>query len=168
MIEPDGTMKVLEFNARFGDPETEVVLPLLESDLAEVLIAATNAELHTIELTWHESVAVTVVMASGGYPGAYKTGVQIDGLDQVAHLSDVYIFHAGTKKSDDGKTVTDGGRVLSITGVGEDFEQARARAYAAVRAIEFQGGHYRTDIGTKAIEQISEMGIANIDIISEE
>jgi phosphoribosylamine--glycine ligase len=162
MIEPDGAMKVIEFNARFGDPETEVVLPLLETDLATVLLAATNAELHTIELTWRDQVAVTVVMASGGYPGAYKTGVAIEGLDQVGHLSDVHIFHAGTAKSEDGKVLTAGGRVLAVTGVGDDFEQARARAYAAVRAVEFQGGHYRTDIGSKAIEQIAEIEASSI------
>ncbi len=157
MIEPDGEMKVLEFNARFGDPETEAVLPLLETDLVDILMAATNASLQTVDVKWRTDAAVSVVMASGGYPGPYQTGQVIDGLAQVADLSDVTIFHAGTGKNEDGHAVTAGGRVLAITGVGDDFEQAKNRAYAAVRAIHFQGAHYRTDIGDKAIAQVREL-----------
>jgi phosphoribosylamine---glycine ligase len=153
MVEPDGRMKVIEFNARFGDPETEVVIPLLETDLAQILLAVTNADLHNMEITWREQVAVSVVMASGGYPGAYKRGVAIEGIDQVGHLSDVMLFHAGTAKNENDKPVTDGGRVLAVTGVGDDFEQARARSYAAVRAVHFDGAHYRTDIALSALQQ---------------
>ncbi len=152
MIEPDGAMKVLEFNARFGDPETQAVLPLLETDLTEILLSVANAELHNIEIEWKPQVAVSVVMAAGGYPGAYKTGVPIEGIEQVAHLSDVVLFQAGTKRDENGKIVTSGGRVLSVSSIGDDFEQARARSYAAVRAVHFDGAHYRNDIGAKAMQ----------------
>jgi phosphoribosylamine--glycine ligase len=151
IVEPDGEIKVIEFNARFGDPESEVVLPLLETDLVDILLAVTNAELHTVEIAWRDQVAVAVVLASAGYPGPYKTGLPIDGVDQVSHLSDVVLFQAGTGKDDQNRIVTSGGRVLVATGVGDDFEQARARSYAAVRAVHFDGVHYRTDIGLCAV-----------------
>jgi phosphoribosylamine--glycine ligase len=125
---------------------------LLETDLAQILLAVTNAELHDVDIVWSDQVAVSVVMASGGYPGAYKKGIPIEGIDQVGHLSDVVLFHAGTKKDESGKLVTDGGRVLAVTGIGDDFEQARARSYAAVRAVYFDGAHYRTDIAATALE----------------
>ncbi|HEY3332842.1 MAG TPA: phosphoribosylamine--glycine ligase [Capsulimonadaceae bacterium] len=151
MIAPDGTMKVLEFNCRFGDPETEVVLPLLETDLVDILVGVTDAHLRDVDVRWREDAAVTVVMASRGYPGPYDKAKLIDGLDQVTQLSDVVVFHAGTKNDDEGRVVTSGGRVLSVTGVGADFGQARARAYAAVRAIDFDGAQYRNDIGYQAM-----------------
>jgi phosphoribosylamine--glycine ligase len=153
MIDPDGGIKVLEFNCRFGDPETEVVLPLLETDLLDIAIAVADATLDEIEIKWRSDAAVTVVIASGGYPGAYEKGKPIEGLDQVKELSDVVIFHSGTTTAEDGRIVTSGGRVLSVTGVGADFSQARARAYAAVRAIQFDGAFYRTDIGYQAISE---------------
>jgi phosphoribosylamine--glycine ligase len=150
MIQPDGSFQVLEFNARFGDPETQVVLPLLETDLADILIGVTEARLHEVEVVWRQGVSVGVVMASAGYPGAYDNGYVIEGLGQVSHLSDVVLFHAGTERREDGEIVTKGGRVLTVTGVGTDFPQARARAYAAVRALSFDGAQYRTDIGYQA------------------
>jgi phosphoribosylamine--glycine ligase len=151
MIEPDGNIKVLEFNARFGDPETEVVLPLLDTDLADILIGVTDAHLDEVAVRWKQSVAVSVVMASSGYPGPFHSGVIIEGLEQVKHLSDVMVFHAGTAFNRDGDVVTNGGRVLAITGTGDDFSQARARAYAGIRATQFEGSHYRTDIGYQVL-----------------
>jgi phosphoribosylamine--glycine ligase len=150
MVQDDGQFQVLEFNARFGDPETQVVLPLLESDLADILIGVTEARLHEVEVVWRTGVAVGVVMASAGYPGRYDNGYVIEGLGPVSHLSDVDLFQAGTEKRDDGEIVTKGGRVLTVTGVGEDFSEARARAYAGVRALSFEGAQYRTDIGFQA------------------
>lgn len=151
MIDDDGGMKVLEFNCRFGDPETEVILPLLETDLVDILVGVTDAHLRDVDIQWRPDAAVTVVMASRGYPGPYDRAKAIEGLQQVVALSDVVVFHAGTSRADEA-TVTSGGRVLSVTGVGGDFAQARARAYAAVRAIHFDGAHYRSDIGYQAME----------------
>jgi phosphoribosylamine---glycine ligase len=150
MVQDDGSFKVLEFNARFGDPETQVVLPLLETDLADIFIGVTEARLHEVEVTWRGGASVGVVMASAGYPGTYDNGYVIEGLGPVSHLSDVELFHAGTDRRDDGEVVTHGGRVLTVTGVGVDFPQARARAYAGIRALSFDGAQYRTDIGYQA------------------
>ena len=149
MVTPDGQLKTLEFNCRFGDPETQAVLPLLETDLVDILLAVTDAHLDEVEIKWKPQSAVCVVLASGGYPGPYATGLPIEGLEQVAHLSDVAVFHAGTALDDNGQVLTDGGRVLGVTGLGDDFAQARARAYAAVKNLHFEGMHYRTDIGAK-------------------
>ncbi len=150
MVARDGSLKTLEFNCRFGDPETQVLLPLLETDLVDILLGVTDAHLDEVEVRWKAQSAVCVVLASGGYPGAYATGLPIDGLEQVAHLSDVVAFHAGTKFSDSGEVVTAGGRVLGLTAWGDDFAQARARAYAAVKNITFDHMHFRTDIGHRA------------------
>jgi phosphoribosylamine--glycine ligase len=150
MVHDDGSFSVLEFNARFGDPETQVVLPMLETDLADIFIGVTEARLHEVDVVWRRGVSVAVVMASAGYPGSYDNGYVIEGLGQVSHLSDVVLFHAGTARRDDGEIVTQGGRVLTVTGIGTDFPQARARAYAAVRALSFDGAQYRTDIGYQA------------------
>ncbi len=150
MIGPDGSLKTLEFNCRFGDPETQVVLPLLETDLVDILLGVTDAHLDEVEVRWKPQSGVCVVLASGGYPNAYPTGLPIAGLEQVAHLSDVALFHAGTKFDGDGQVVTNGGRVLGVTAWGDDFTQARARAYAAVKNISFDHMHYRTDIGHRA------------------
>ncbi len=150
MITPDGQLKTLEFNCRFGDPETQVILPLLENDLLEILLGVTDAHLDEVQLRWKPQSAVCVVLASGGYPGAYATGLPIEGLDQVSHLSDVNVFHAGTASNDTGQIVTNGGRVLGVTACGDDFAQARARAYAAVRSVHFEHMHFRTDIGAQA------------------
>lgn len=150
MITKDGSLKTLEFNCRFGDPETQVVLPLLETDLVDILMGVTDAHLDEVEVRWKTQSAVCVVLASGGYPGAYATGLPIEGLEQVAHLSDVVAFHAGTKFDDEGRVVTSGGRVLGVTALGDDFTQARARAYAAVKNLSFDHMHCRGDIGHRA------------------
>lgn len=149
MVTPEGKLNTVEFNCRFGDPETQVVLPLLETDLLDILLAVTDAHLDEIDVKWKTQNAVCVVVASGGYPGAYAKGRPIEGLEQVSLLSDVAVFHAGTKQGADGEVLTDGGRVLGITGLGADFAQARARAYAAIKSLFFEGMQYRTDIGNK-------------------
>ena len=151
VVSPDGELKTLEFNCRFGDPETEVILPLLETDLVDILLGVTDAHLDEVEVTWRQESAVCVTLASGGYPDAYTTGFPIEGLDQVSHLSDVVVFHAGTKQDEAGRVVTDGGRVLTVTALGQDFAQARARAYAAVKNIQFENMQYRTDIGLRNV-----------------
>jgi len=151
MVDDSGRINVIEFNARFGDPETQVVLPLLDTDLADIMVAVTDAHLRDLHIAWRQDSAVSVVMASAGYPGPYRKGDVIEGIDQVGELSDVVVFQAGTAYDAEKHVVTSGGRVLSVTGVGADFNQARARAYAAVRAIHFDGGFYRSDIGHQAM-----------------
>jgi len=142
--------KVLEFNARFGDPETQVYLPRLESDLVELLEASVNGSLEAVELRWSPAVAVCVVMASGGYPGSYAKGKAISGLEAAAQLPNTKVFHAGTATVD-GQTVTAGGRVLGVTAWGPDLAQARRAAYTAVDKIRFDGAHFRRDIGAKGL-----------------
>jgi phosphoribosylamine--glycine ligase len=150
MLTEDGPY-CIEFNCRFGDPETEVVLPLLETDLAEILNAVVDVELDKIPVTFSDRSAVTVVMASGGYPGDYETGKPITGLDAAAKLDAVAVFHAGTAHNTDNEVVTSGGRVLTITATGETFEEARERSYAAISRISFEGAQFRTDIGRWAL-----------------
>ncbi|HOL83905.1 MAG TPA: phosphoribosylamine--glycine ligase [Thermoclostridium caenicola] len=140
--------RVLEYNARFGDPETQVVMPRLKTDLLKIMQAVVNEELDRIDIEWHEDAAVCVVMASGGYPEAYEKGFEITGLDQVANQSDIMVFHAGTKKEGE-KFLTNGGRVLGVTARGSDLEEARRKAYDAVSRIHFKNAHYRRDIGIK-------------------
>jgi len=142
--------KVLEFNVRFGDPETQSVLPLLKSDLYELCQATVNGKLEGHQLEFAEGSCICVVMASGGYPANYTTGYPIKGLKEAAKLPNVMLFHAGTKK-EKGKVVTSGGRVLGITAWGENLEQARDLAYQAVRKINFEGAYYRSDIGYKGL-----------------
>jgi phosphoribosylamine-glycine ligase len=149
MLTPDGP-KVLEYNVRFGDPETQVILPRLQTDLAEVLMAAASGRLGEVSLSWSSHVAVSVVIASGGYPGDYETGKPISGLGAAAGIPGVTVYHAGTKVVD-GATVTSGGRVLNVTAVAPDFETAIVRAYQAVDEIAFDGAFHRTDIGRKAL-----------------
>ncbi len=151
MITDDGP-KVLEFNVRFGDPESQALLPRLKNDLVEVMNAVVDGRLSEIELKWNPKAAVCVVMASGGYPGPYEKGKTITGLDSVDDNS-VVVFHAGTKRLEDGRIVTDGGRVLGVTGLGDTIGQAIERTYAAVEKIHFDGAHYRKDIGAKALRQ---------------
>ena len=141
--------KVLEFNARFGDPETQVYLTRLESDLVELLDASVNGTLDKIELKWKAATAVCVVMASGGYPGSYPKGKVITGLDEAAKLSNTKVFHAGTALKD-GQIVTNGGRVLGVTAWAKDLKSAQAAAYAAVEKIHFDGAQFRHDIAAKA------------------
>jgi phosphoribosylamine---glycine ligase len=144
MLTSQGT-KVLEFNVRFGDPETQVVLPRLRSPLGQVLLACANGELAAQTLEWDDRACATVVLASGGYPGGYDTGKVITGLDAAEKADDVVVFHAGTRERD-GEVVTAGGRVLAVSGVGATVEQARATAYAAADMISFDGLHRRNDI----------------------
>jgi phosphoribosylamine---glycine ligase len=139
--------KVIEYNARFGDPETQVVLPLLETDLLEIVTASLTGELENVEVKWKDKAAVCVIMSSGGYPGPYEKGEVISGLDQVVHPT--MIFHAGTAAKD-GEIITNGGRVLGITAIGETLKEARELAYKSVEKVSFNGAHYRTDIGAKA------------------
>src|ERR1035438_7765745 len=142
--------KILEFKARFGDPETQVYLTRLENDLVELLDASVSGTLDKIELKWKSAASVCVVMASGGYPGNYEKGKPIRGLEDAAKLHDTKVFHAGTVKSGN-QIVTSGGRVLGVTSWAKDLRSAQAAAYAAVERIEFEGTHYRRDIGAKAL-----------------
>lgn len=151
IILTDDGPKVLEFNARFGDPEAQVVLPLLESDLVEIMLALTEGNLKDYKLNWSDKMCVSVVMASGGYPGDYATGKVIKGIETLGDIPGLIVFHAGTKVVK-GKTVTAGGRVLNITGVGKDVHEARDKAYTAIERIKFDGSFYRTDIALKAIQ----------------
>jgi phosphoribosylamine---glycine ligase len=147
MITTEG-LRVLEFNCRFGDPETQAILPRMKSDLLQLLIATIEGGLENLAIEFDPRIAVTVILASGGYPGRYETGKPIEGLESVAQLPDVQIFHAGTKRQD-GKTVTFGGRVLAITALGDSVTQARERAYAAINQIHFDGCHFRRDIALR-------------------
>jgi len=142
--------QVLEFNCRFGDPETQVILPLLEIDLLEIIEHSLAGTLAECEVTWRSGAAATVVLASGGYPGRYDTGQPIAGLAQAAALDGVTVFHAGTKRQD-GQVLTAGGRVLNVTGIGPNLAQALAQAYAGVKLIRFDEMHYRTDIGARTL-----------------
>jgi phosphoribosylamine---glycine ligase len=156
MLTDDG-MKVLEFNVRFGDPETQAVLPRLDSDLMPALLATTDGTVADLEMKWTPEYCVCVVIASGGYPGSYKKGIPITGLKAASSDTKVEVFHAGTAL-EDGKIVTSGGRVLNVSARGADFEEARGLAYEAVNMIGFEGMHYRTDIGFRALEWQREHG----------
>jgi len=145
-----GGPKVLEFNARFGDPETQVYLARLESDLAELLLASVEGRLGRCEMKWNPQSAVCVVVASGGYPGSYAKGKPIHGLAEVAGLAGIKVFHAGTALAGD-QVVTSGGRVLGVTALGKDLREARQNAYSAVERIRFEGAQFRRDIGAKAL-----------------
>lgn len=152
MITPQGP-KVLEFNARFGDPEAQPLLVLMASDLVEVMEAVLEGRLAETQVRWHEGAAVCVVLASGGYPGPYRKGLPISGLEEAASRHpDVVVFHAGTALAE-GKVVTAGGRVLGVTARAASIEEAIARAYAAAGEISFEGMHYRRDIGQKALRR---------------
>lgn len=140
--------KVLEFNARFGDPETQVVLPRLKTDLIEIIEAIIAGNLSSINIEWFSEAAVCVVMAAGGYPGKYEKGKEIKGLDDVPKK--ILVFHAGTKFANE-SIVTDGGRVLGVTALGKDINEAIEEVYQGVKCIDFEGVHYRRDIGAKAL-----------------
>ena len=141
-------LRVLEFNCRFGDPETQAILPRLKSDLPSLLMATIEGRLEDIPIEFDSRKAVTVILASGGYPGKYGTGKRIEGLEDAARLPEVRIFQAGTKRQD-GKIVTSGGRVLAITALGESVTEARERAYDAISQIHFEGCHFRRDIALR-------------------
>jgi phosphoribosylamine--glycine ligase len=146
MVSPTGEVKVLEFNCRFGDPETQAVMALLETPSDELLMACVEGNLEAqLPLKWHEGSAVCVVVAAGGYPEAYEKGKMIEGID-MAEANNALVFHAGTK-SVDGKILSDGGRVLGVTAIGANFDEAIAKVYPAVSKISFEGMYYRRDIG---------------------
>lgn len=148
----DDVIKVVEFNCRFGDPETQVVLPLLESDLAEIMLACATGTLDQADVAWSDKAAVCVVMASGGYPESYETGKAITGLAEADAQENTVVFHAGTKNAA-GSIVTAGGRVLGVTAVDDNIRAARDRAYAAVENIKFDGAFYRKDIAWRALKR---------------
>ncbi|EXX85621.1 phosphoribosylamine--glycine ligase [Paenibacillus darwinianus] len=145
-----GGVKTIEFNARMGDPETQVVLPRLKTDLVDIILAAVNGRLDQLEIEWSDEAAVCVILASEGYPAAYPKGRVISGLKD-AEAAGALIFHAGTSE-ENGEFVTSGGRVLGVVGRGRDIDEARARAYEAAGMISFEGVHYRSDIAAKALK----------------
>ena len=145
-----GGPRVLEFNARFGDPETQVYLTRLENDLLELIEASIDGTLSPLELKWNPMTSVCVVLASGGYPGNYQKGKPIRGLEEAGKLPNTKIFHAGTALAN-GQIVTNGGRVLGVTALGADLQLAREAAYAAVEHIQFEGAYFRRDIGAKGL-----------------
>jgi phosphoribosylamine--glycine ligase len=143
---------VLEFNARFGDPETQPIVMRLESDLLGPFIASIEGRVSDGDFRWSQDSTITVVLASGGYPGAYETGKQIFGLEEAAAMNNVVVFHAATTRRD-GAYYTAGGRVLGVTARDANLKLAVDRAYAACTKIRFDGMHYRTDIGARALKQ---------------
>jgi phosphoribosylamine--glycine ligase len=144
--------KLVEYNCRFGDPEAQVLLPRLKSDLLSLLIAAREGTLNKTSAEWKKEVALTVVMASAGYPGGYEKGHEIFGLAEATKLPGVILFHAGTEKRD-GKVLAIGGRVLDVTATGATIAEAQARAYAAVAKISWKGSFFRRDIGWRALKR---------------
>ena len=146
-----GGPKVLEFNARFGDPETQPLLMRMRSDLLDPILGVIEGTLDQVTIDWDPRPAVSVVMASEGYPGRYLKGRLIEGLTPAASMGDVEVFHAGTAATSDGRVITSGGRVLAVTALGTDLAQAKKRAYEAVEKIHFQGAYYRRDIADKAL-----------------
>ncbi len=148
MLTKDGPY-CIEFNCRFGDPETEAVLPMLKSDIIPLLMGTLDCTLEHVEVEWHEGASVSVIAASGGYPGAYKTGMPITGLQEASGVEGCTVFHAGTDLTD-GVVTTAGGRVLAVTGLGQDVRQAALKAYESMTHIKFEGIQFRTDIGSKA------------------
>lgn len=150
MLTPGGP-RVLEFNVRFGDPETQPILMRLKTDLLEPMVAVCQGKLDNLTLNWDPRPAVCVVISSGGYPGDYEKEKVITGLNDAAEMNDVVVFHAGTTEKD-GNIVTNGGRVLGVTAIGNDIPDAQAKAYAACEKINFEGAYYRKDIASKAIK----------------
>jgi phosphoribosylamine--glycine ligase len=153
MITSAGPM-VLEFNVRFGDPEAQVILTRMKSDIVPIMLATISGELDKIDLEWHSRASVCVVMASGGYPGKYDNGMEIIGLDSLKDQEGICVFHAGTKLVNN-KLVTNGGRVLNVVAYGDDIDDAHKKVYKAISKISFDGGHYRKDIASKAMKGLS-------------
>ena len=151
MLTPEGP-KVLEFNARFGDPETQVIMPRLESDALEAFYMVATGKLDALDLRWTDQVAVCVVLASDGYPGSYEKGKVILGIEEAEELDGVTVFHAGTAFNQDDELVTNGGRVLNVVALADTFEDARELAYEACDKINFEGKQYRHDIALRALE----------------
>ncbi|MEO6872918.1 MAG: phosphoribosylamine--glycine ligase [Chthoniobacterales bacterium] len=157
----DGVARVLEFNCRFGDPEAQVILPRLRGDLLPVLEKTIDSQLETVQIELDERSAVTVVMASAGYPDKIATGKKISGLDEVTKMENVHVFHAGTRR-EKGDIVTNGGRVLAVTALGPDLRAARDLAYAAVAKIDFEGAQFRRDIALAALpDKVAETDVAS-------
>ena len=150
MLTPAGP-KVLEFNARFGDPETQVILPRLQNDLVDVMLACAEQRLDEVELSWCDDWAVSVVLTSAGYPGSYEKGKVITGIEDAEALDGVTVYHAGTREQD-GQILTNGGRVIDVTALGATFEEARNLAYDACEKIDFEGKTLRHDIGLRALK----------------
>ena len=150
-ILPESGPEVLEYNCRFGDPETQVVLPRLRTDLLEILLATVEGRLGEVQVEWSPQACVCVVIASGGYPGSYEKGKPISGLKEAEEDPLVTVYHAGTALAD-GRVVSAGGRVLGVTALGDDLRQAKNRAYEAAAKISFEGMYYRRDIGWRALE----------------
>jgi len=158
MITEDGP-KVLEFNVRFGDPEAQAILPRLNTDLVDVIEAAIDGKLNELgQLEWRDEPCVCVVMASGGYPGDYKKALEIKGTKELENLEDIMVFHAGTKIQD-GKLLTNGGRVLGVTALGADIESAITKTYRATSKINFENVYYRKDIGAKALSKFKSVKV---------
>ena len=153
MVTKDGP-KVIEYNCRFGDPETQVVLPLLKTDLVDIMEAINDGKLSELNIEFYDKSAACVVIASGGYPKKYSTGYEISGLDKNGQIDGSYVYHAGTKLSD-GKIVTSGGRVLGVTTVSDTLSDALEGSYSAVKIINFTDMHYRKDIGSKALKKVN-------------
>jgi len=153
MLTPNG-IKVIEYNCRFGDPETQVVLPLLKTDLVDIMQAIYEDRLGEIDIEWEDGSVACVVLASGGYPQKYETGKQIQGLDDKGQIENALIYHAGTKV-ENGSFLTSGGRVLGVTAKGKDLNEAIDKAYKAVNLINFDGKHFRKDIGKKAVSALN-------------
>jgi len=145
----NGKPYVLEFNCRFGDPETQVILPRIETDIIDIFMAISEQRLSKVNVKWSDKASLCVILASEGYPGKYRKGLPITGLEMVKGLKDVIVFHAGTKFNEEGAIVTSGGRVLGVTALGNDLQEARQKAYSAVGLINFEGMQYRKDIGLK-------------------
>ncbi len=150
MATPKG-VKVIEYNCRFGDPETQVVLPLLDGDLVDIFEAVYRGTLANVSIRWKNECCSCVVMASGGYPKSYPKGLEMSGMDDKGQVDGVFVYHAGTKYAD-GKFYTNGGRVIGVTATGETLRAALDKSYAAVKKISFENAHYRTDIGKRALE----------------
>ena len=150
MLTPNGP-KVIEYNCRFGDPETQVVLPMLKTDLLDIMEAVEEKRLVDLPISWKHGACACVILASGGYPEKYETGKAITGLDEKGQCAGASVYHAGTKLSEDGKFLTAGGRVLGITASGATLQQALDSAYAAASGVQFEGVHYRRDIGKRAL-----------------
>jgi phosphoribosylamine--glycine ligase len=150
MVTKNGPM-VLEYNARFGDPETQAILPRMKSDIVDIMLAVVDQKLDRVKIDWDRKACVSVVMASGGYPGPFEKGKEIKGLIVASRLKDTVVFHAGTK-FESGKVVSSGGRVLGVTALGDTIKSAIDNAYKAVKLISFDGAHFRSDIGQKALK----------------
>jgi len=148
----DGKLNVLEFNVRFGDPETQAILPRIQTDIVPIILATIDGTLAQVKYKLKNQSCVCVVLASGGYPGNYEKGKIIGGLDKISDSQNIMVFHAGTKKSNSGNIVTNGGRVLGISALGKNIKESIGNAYNAISFVNFENIYYRKDIGEKALK----------------